>query len=418
MMHKGKRRACALVVGLHGIHDPLMSTLMLDYVLRLQERGTDLDILLVTEEPGPTTLDPAWAARLERARITWKPLRYDVRGAQFPQRIRNIARLAWWSWRFTRGYAKRTAVGFLSMAGAYAALVRPFGFQRLVLVNFEPHSRYMREMGLWSEGSLKHRVVRWSEGMELRRADAVVAPSTAVQELVRARHPGVELHLQGITIDVRANARDAAAGAEVRGRLGLDAGTVVLYVGKFRGIYYSEAEYVAFMRTACAVDHTIRHLIITHEEHIAPLRQAPGWSEVETRTTVLGPMEPEALRPYLSAADLGVIAVPPTPSQRFRSPVKTALYWAAGVPILIPEGVADDWWIARDEGVGIVVKDLTSMTVEELRAGLGRLRSGPEEELRERCAAVAMRLRDTAHMVDLLARLIPSAKDGRTVTGQ
>lgn len=406
MMHKGKRRACALVVGLHGIHDPLMSTLMLDYVLRLQERGTDLDILLVTEEPGLTTLDPAWAARLERARITWKPLRYDVRGAQFPQRIRNIARLAWWSWRFTRGYAKRTAVGFLSMAGAYAALVRPFGFQRLVLVNFEPHSRYMREMGLWSEGSLKHRVVRWSEGMELRRADAVVAPSTAVQELVRARHPGVELHLQGVTVDVRANARDEAAGAEVRRRYGLEGRTVVLYIGKFGGIYYSEAAYVRFMQAACAADPAVHHLIVTHHEHMEQLRRAPGWDRVQDRTTLLGPMPPEALRPYLSAADLGVIAVPPTPSQRFRSPVKTALYWAAGVPILIPEGVSDDWWIAREQGIGIVVDDLPTMNGEALRTGLDHLRAGGVDVLRKRCVEAAMRLRDTGHMVDLLERLV------------
>ena len=226
------------------------------------------------------------------------------------------------------------------------------------------------------------------------------------------------MHLQGVTIDVPANARDASAGAEVRRRLGLDGRTVLLYIGKFQGIYYSEAEYVSFMRTACAADPTVRHLVITHEEHMASLRQAPGWSEVESRTVLLGPMEPEALRPYLSAADLGVIAVPPTPSQRFRSPVKTALYWAAGVPILIPEGVADDWWIARDEGVGIVVKDLPSISAGELRAGLDRLRSEPEVQLRARCAGVAMRLRDTGHMVDLLARLIPSAKGGRAVTGQ
>lgn len=215
------------------------------------------------------------------------------------------------------------------------------------------------------------------------------------------------MHLQGVTIDVPANARDASAGAEVRRRLGLDGRTVMLYIGKFQGIYYSEAEYVAFMRTACAADPTVHHLIITHEEHTAPLRQAPGWSEVEARTTVLGPMDPGALRPYLSAADLGVIAVPPTPSQRFRSPVKTALYWAAGLPILIPEGVADDWWIARDEGVGIVVKDLPTMEADVFRAGLDRLRATPVEVLRARCVDVAMRLRDTGHMVDLLARIIP-----------
>ena len=115
----------------------------------------------------------------------------------------------------------------------------------------------------------------------------------------------------------------------------------------------------------------------------------------------------QGLLASLSAADLGVIAVPPTPSQRFRSPVKTALYWAAGLPILIPEGVADDWWIARDEGVGIVVKDLPTMEADVFRAGLDRLRATPVEVLRARCVDVAMRLRDTGHMVDLLARIIP-----------
>lgn len=402
-----RSRACALVVSIQSIRDPLMSTLMLDYALRLQERGTDLDVLLVTEEPGPTVLEPGLAERMRRARITWRPLHYEIKGAQFLQRIRNIARLAWWSWRFTRGYAERTVVGFLSMASAYATLVRPFGFQRLVVVNFEPHSQYMRELGLWSERSMKYRVVRWSEDLEVRKADVIVAPATAVMEHVRAIRPDVEMHLQAVTIDVPANARNAAAGAEVRRRLALQGRTVLLYIGKFQGIYYSEAEYVAFMRTACAADPTVHHLIITHEEHRAALLQAPGWSDVEARTTVLGPMAPEALRPYLSAADLGVIAVPPTPSQRFRSPVKTALYWAAGVPILIPEGVADDWWIARDEAIGIVVRDLPTMTGDDLRAGLARLRSTPEDVCRARCVEVAMRLRDTGHMVDLLARLIP-----------
>lgn len=407
MRRKHKSRACALVVSIQSIRDPLMSTLMLDYALRLQERGSGLDILLVTEEPGPTVLEPGLAERMRRARIVWRPLRYDMKGAQFLQRIRNIARLAWWSWRFTRGYAERTVVGFLSMASAYATLVRPFGFQRLVVVNFEPHSQYMRELGLWPERSMKYRVVRWSEDLEVRKADVIVAPATAVMEHVRAIRPDVEMHLQAVTIDVPANARDGQAGEEVRRRHGLEGRTVLLYIGKFQGIYYTEAEYVRFMRTACAADPMVHHLIITHDEHLGALRQAPGWAEVEGRTTVLGPMAPEALRPYLSASDLGVIAVPPTPSQRFRSPVKTALYWAAGVPILIPEGVSDDWWIARDEGVGIVVKDLPALGVEELRAGLDRLRSAPVEALRARCVGVAMRLRDTGHMVDLLARLIP-----------
>ncbi len=407
MKQQGRAQACAVIISIQSILDPLVSSLMLDYALRLQERDTDLDILLVTEEPGNTVIRDELAERLRRARITWRPLRYDLKGAQFLQRMRNIARLAWWSFWYTRGYRERTVMGFLSMAGAYAALVRRFGFQRLVIVNFEPHSQYMRELGIWSDRSLKYRVVKWSEDHEVRSADVIVAPATAVVEHIRTIRPSAEVHLQAVTVDVPAHARDTVAGEGVRIRFGLEGRTVVLYIGKFRGIYYTEAQYVRFMATMCEADPTVHHLLITHEEHIAALRASPGWSVVEKRTTLLGPMAPEALRPFLSAADLGVIAVPPTPSQRFRSPVKTALYWAAGVPILIPEGVSDDWHIARDEGIGIVVDDLPSASVASLSEGLRVLRGTPEEQLRRRCADAALRLRDTGKMVDLLASLIP-----------
>ena len=74
MRNTQRSLACALVVSIQSIRDPLMSTLMLDYALRLQERGTDLDILLVTEEPGPSDLDPALAERLRRGPAPRRPL--------------------------------------------------------------------------------------------------------------------------------------------------------------------------------------------------------------------------------------------------------------------------------------------------------------------------------------------------------
>jgi hypothetical protein len=237
----------------------------------------------------------------------------------------------------------------------------------------------------------------------------LIAPATAVQTFVRERGTRASVHLQGVTIDVGANLRREEAGARTRARLGIASDRVVIaYVGKFKGIYYSEAEYVQFIQRSCAADPVVHHLIITHPEHVADLEATPGFSEVRHRCTLHGPVEPDVLPDLLSAADLGVVAVPPTPAQVYRSPVKTALYWAAGLPVLIPKGVSDDWWIARDRRVGIVVDDLPTIDPATFLSDWHELIHDGIPEMRSRCVQAAWELRDTG----LMARLLREAISG------
>ncbi len=402
-----------VVLCCHGIQDPLVSTLMLDYLFRMQQRAPGRKALLITEEPDvPPVLSPALEGRLRAAGITWSPLHYRVEGRQFLQKGRNLLLLWWRAWRFARKGRRRVVIGFLSMAGAYAALLRCLGFIRCICVNFEPHSAYMVDAGLWSERSFKYRFVAWSERFQVRRADVLIAPSSAVLQYAQGIGTLAQLHLQGVTIDVAAARRDDAAGLRYRAQWGIEAGSIVLlYVGKFNGLYYSEADYVRFMCAASAADPRVRHVLITFPEHISALRSAPGFEQVDRCTTLCGPMAPEVLHEALSAGDIGVIAVPPTPSQVFRSPVKTALYWAAGLPVLICRGVSDDWWVAEERGTGAVVGDLPSASVQELKEALAGLNDGAGAiGMRERCVRAAMELRDTSLMVDLLERVLEAER--------
>lgn len=124
------------------------------------------------------------------------------------------------------------------------------------------------------------------------------------------------------------------------------------------------------------------------------------------RLHVLGPVPPDALHGLLSAADCGVVAIPPTPSQAFRTPVKTAHYWAAGLPIIIPVGVSDDHRIATDENTGVALRDLAPDEAARAAAALARWRSEDPATLRARCAAGAFTHRDTAAMVRTLRDLL------------
>ena len=408
-----KDRIAIVVLCCHGIEDPLVATLILDYTLRLQQRDIGADVLLVTEEPRRHMLSADRRAELARSGIRWSPLWYDLSGAQFFQKFRNLFLLAWRAWSFARGYRHRVVLGFLSMTGAYGSILRMLWFHRFIAMNFEPHSLFMKEMGVWGPRSFKYRLIRYFERRTMAVADALIAPASAVVDHVKAHPHRCSIHLQGVTIDVRKSLRDPGKRRTLRARLGIEDAIVLFYVGKFGGIYYSAEQYMEFIQRSCSADPRLHHLLITFPDQIERIRGHSGFAELQHRITLLEPVPPERLSDHLSAADLGVIAVPPTPSQVFRSPVKTAHYWAAGLPIIIPEGISDDWAIARDREIGIVVKGLPDLDVDAFGRDLDRFHSIPEKELTERCVQAALELRDTSLMVDLLQELVTIVRRDR-----
>lgn len=387
-----------------GIRDHLVEPLMLEYLLRLQESDTTgRRVLLITEEPAPTELPPALAERLMRARVEWRPVRYDPRApGQWRAKLANGWRIWRAARRFLRPFDRRIVAGYLSLAGIYAAALGRLGGWRSITVCFEPHSRYMRELGIWRRGGLKDRVVGLLERWQARRQDVLIVPTTAVRDYARALGRTRPTPLQAITIDVGAARFDPGARAAHRRSLGLEDAFVLVYAGKFGGLYHGIDDYLRFMATACEAAPDAHHLIITQPEWIERLLAHPAAARLRGRFTLLPPVPPEQLPGLLSAADLGVVAIPPSPAQAFRTPVKSAYYWAAGLPILIPRGVSDDHRIAEAEQVGIVVDDLPAAGSDALATAIARYRAMDAEALRRRCMDAALRHRDTARMVEAL----------------
>ncbi|MEO8590477.1 MAG: hypothetical protein ABI432_13965 [Flavobacteriales bacterium] len=399
-------RRCMVVFCSHGISDPLVSSLMLDYALRMQVEALDRDILLFTEEPPGALVPSGLEEQLGAARIAWVPLRYDVKGAQWTQKGRSLFTMLRHTRAFTKRYRHRWLVGFLSYGGGYAMLFRMLGMGPVASVCFEPHSRYMIELGIWRRRSAKALFMGWLERYQMHRANVLVVPTTAVRDLVMNAGPRGTVHLQGITIDVDQARFDAAARETFRDRYKLHGTTVLAYVGKFGGIYYSVADYMRFVATVCAVDHSLRFLVISASDQLDAIRADPRYAELAERMVLHGPVPSKDLPALLSGADLGVISVPPTPSQAYRTPVKTAHYWAAGLPLIIPEGVSDDWRIARDERVGIVVSGLLDLDLAAFQGALEAFRTENREEVRARCLNVARRFRDSGAMVQLLNEVL------------
>lgn len=378
---------------------------MLDYVLRMRERDADLDVLFFTEEPPGSPVPEGLEARLTACGVRWHPLRYDVSGRQWMQKFTILLSMFRHTRRFIRGYSRRWLVGYLSYGGSYAVLGRMLCSVRTMVVCFEPHSRYMVELGIWGEHALKTRLMGWLERAQMRRCDVLVVPTTAVRDAVLLEKPAGQVALQAITIDVDRALFDPTAREQLRAehKLGTDA-VVLAYVGKFGGIYHSVEQYLGFMNDVVRSGMNAQFLIISRQQELDRIKAHPLFAGSRERTILQPPVPSDDLHRYLSMADLGVIAIPPTPSQSFRTPVKTAHYWAAGLPIIIPRGVSDDHTIASNEGVGIVVDDLVRTDIGAFRSGVDALLGTDRQQLRERCIATARRYRDSKAMVELLHR--------------
>ena len=400
------QRSGLVVFCQHGIADPLVGPLMLDYVLRLQRTAPTRDVLFFTEEPKDATVPTGIADVLAAARVQWLPLSYDVRGSQWWQRFRNLWRMLNTVRRFRRTHKNTWLLGYLSYGGSYAIIASMLGMGPCLVVCFEPHSRYMVELGIWGPRSMRKLVTGWLERVQMRCSAAIIVPTSAVRDLVAQQRKRAHVILQGITIDVDAARFDPAARTRIRDRFGWVDEAVLVYVGKFGGIYHTVDAYVRFMAAVAVADPLIRFLIITQEVSIELLRSHASFAALADRVVLQPPVPPADLHQFLSAADLGVVAVPPAPSQAFRTPVKSAHYWAAGLPLVIPQGVSDDALIAAADRVGIVVNDLpvndTSGFVRDLRS----LLAGDRQALRERCMAIAFKYRDTPNMVHEIKKII------------
>lgn len=399
----------AVVFCQHGLGDPLVRTLILDYVLRLKRDGVLGRVLLFTEDSTTMPAPGDVVQELVAEGIEWRSQRYDLAGWQWWQKLRIVVRQLIRVRSFVRGRKHCWLIGFLSYGGTYAWLAQRSGLGKAMVVCFEPHSAYMVELGIWAKGSMRARIMDWLERRQMRDCHAVVVPTEAGKELVLANNPRGSVQLQPITIDTRAARFDADARVTLRARFGFADEIVLVYAGKFGGIYHTVDAYLKFLGALFAENSPLRALIITQEAEIGRIQEHPLFGRHADRIALQGQVAPEDLPQYLSAADIGVVAIPPTPSQAYRTPVKTAYYWSAGLPILIPHGISDDHRIAEQEGTGLVVADLVPSESVKVTRWCESIASMDRAALRQACMASAMKHRDTRVMVDRLRSLLQCA---------
>jgi hypothetical protein len=387
-----------IVYCFHSLKDPLVEGLMLSYLIELNRDKVSSIIYLITLEQKPYKLSAVEKSilqkQLKELNILWKPFNYHGGNFILLKKAWDFVRVSLFISRLRIHKRARKIIGFLPIAGAFSAILGKLLMMKSFIYCFEPHSMYLVDFGSWKPNALKTKLLLYFEKFQIKKAEIVVVPTSYTKELILQWHPRVNAKVLPISVDTDLFQpyRNHEKSQQIRKKFNfLDEDKVFIYTGKLGGLYYSPESLALFIDAISKENPGYKFLIITNNP-IEEVRNAFRIVNLPEDRYVVHPPVPYTELPfYISAADIGVLAIPPHPSQKYRTPVKTALYLACGIPYLTCKGIAEDDIIAEKHNVGISIPDLIPQYAKQTNIGVQNLFR--DSQLSNRCRNLAVETR-------------------------
>ncbi len=400
------------VVIYNSLRDPLFTNLVYSYILRQSTERPEYSFDLVTFEQKKYALTPQAAdderVRLTGQRIFWHPLTYHSGNFMFIKKsidfLSAFAKLI----RISLRGRPRLIIAFANTSAAISYMLARFIRTKLLVYSYEPHSEFLVEFGEWRRNGWRYRLLSSLEERVGRNADYILTGTSHMKAQLLPVAAG-EVHRAPSSVDesvffFRAKARDAK-------RAALQLSTqqkVLVYAGKFGGIYYEE-EIGAFCQAMREKDPSWFFLFLSPTPP-AEVHAALQKGGLPTSAYHLDEAHgAEAVAEWLSAADAGLTAIPPYPNQKFRSPVKVGEYLMCGLPYITCRGVSEDDTWAEEYHVGVVVDQIHSPSGTRVVELLNKLLSEDRDLLRERCRTTGIAYRGRQQVDTLFDKILQEA---------
>jgi hypothetical protein len=290
-----------------------------------------------------------------------------------------------------QGYNHIVTLG--SVAGTYAYTYAFPLRMKLFLYQFEPHSEYAIDNGMWSEESKQYKISHFLEKKAALFATTIASGTVFMEERVKEvwQSKADFIRIPTVANDkkflFKQNERD-----ETRKALGIAEDAWVLYYpGKFGDLYYKEA--FAWMYKWLKEEEQKLHLLIVTPHTDEEVKILFDSAEVAREDYTIVHTSYDEIHKYHFASDFAIISVPPGPSKKFISNIKVGEYLCAGLPFLITKGVSEDYIYATKKDVGVVVDDFVKVDVKkawpEIKAYLER----DKDTLRKHCRKIGVEYR-------------------------
>jgi glycosyltransferase involved in cell wall biosynthesis len=331
------------------LNEPLtQATVLPTLQMVLAERLADR-IILVTVERGAHAVEEGGdlAPGIHHVPLTasrW-PLRPAARGWDLVRMVPRVAHIV-----------RREKAGFIMargvVAGGYAHFVSRITHVPYAVDYFEPHNRYMTDVGEWREGGPLDRGLAWLIRQQVRTARRIVTVSSNHRAMLLAQGAGPGRVLTApCPVDPARMRFDAEDRKRVRERLGWGDARIGIYVGKFGGLYHREHAFRAFAEAQRIIGDRFAMIILSPDpgSEVRAGLKAAGFSG--DRFFIHHAAHKDVAE-HLSAADMAFGIYRGTPSSACISPLKVGEYWANGLPVLLTRGVGDDSAIIEGDPYG------------------------------------------------------------------
>jgi glycosyltransferase involved in cell wall biosynthesis len=369
-----------------GLREPLAQTQVLPY-LRELNRGA-IDVVLLTFEPGwphswaeKERLD--WQAKLQEDGISWKALAYHKK----PSLLATVYDIAAGALAAAR-IARREKIDVLH-ARAHIPLVMALLAQKLwgSKIIFDIRGLIADEYvdaGVWKEGSLVYKVIKWIERLGVRKADQVVVLTERMSGWLvnNLKADPAKIEVIPCCVDFsrfRAKVNGREAEADGSGRF------EVVYAGSVTGLYMLEEMGRFFL--VLRERYTNAYLRILTTSSAGAVSERLRRIGLKREDFWVGAVATSEVPYYLSRANVGLSFRKATFSQIAASPTKIAEYLAAGIPVISNAGVGDTDHILLSDQVGVIVEGFNRRAYDEAVRQLEDLLGGPELAERRRRSA-------------------------------
>jgi hypothetical protein len=300
-------------------------------------------------------------------------------------------------------YRPRAIFALANIAGSFCYIISRILPLKLILFTYEPHSEFMRDCGVWSSRSLKFRILNKLEKKMGIHANYIATGTSHMIERLKKWNTRAKIYRVPSCIDHTMFYLKEAERSRIRNTLNIQNRKVFIYLGKFGDLYYKD-EIAVLCHSLLKNFSDAFFLIVTPNPavQITSLftgKGIPVGSFFVTRAAY------EEVPSYISASDMGIVAVPPLESQKYRSPIKVGEYLSCGVPYIVCRGVSEDDWYAEKYNVGVVLENFSPGEVREKSGTILSLLNEGKNSLSERCRNIGIMYRGKHIAVDTFTEI-------------
>jgi hypothetical protein len=360
------------VFGYYSIKDPVFISATLNYLEQLSQRSTAYEFHMLTFEHDGFVITKQerklLGERLKASSIIWYEAKWHTGGVLKPilkvydllisiARGLSIVRNQNCELIYSEGSVGSCISIFISM------LVR----RPHVVHSFEPHADSMLEGGVWRANSWEYILLKRFEKMVAKRSHTLITSTQAYKDVIDGWGFQTNVFVIPSCVDTSKFYFSPDDRKLLREEHGVNTNeSIILYLGKFGGMYMEEELFQFFANCDSKSEINFRFWILTIENEERIIEELKRYG-IPLERVLVQSVETNEVYKYLSAADCGIVAVRPLPAKRFCSPIKTGEYWSCGLPIVVPEGVGDEYrMVQADPELGLAIKELEKYTLEKV----------------------------------------------------